>query len=184
VTPQAEILRTILKVMDAERTLDSIEAVACQFLDMYTDDLDDQGQYIPYAIEDAKWFLVMGYELCKYQSPIDHMELTEKEKAVFKETFRNRSPKLASKFVSDCFCVVFQCKGSLGYVRVYCLATDPDCAVAIAANELYVQEIFTEKLLSAVPLKWPPKQGVKHNHEMMVDTLVHGTVGIEFLAKV
>ena len=181
-TPKAETLRTILQLMDAERTLGSMESAALRYVEKYSKDGTPLPEAIQESLVNARRLLAIGTDLSNHPEILDTLEITDQEKAGFKEAFRNR--KVKPKQPDHCYHVLFQLPQNLGFARIYCLAPDPDCAVAIATGELCVREIPTEKLLSAKKIKWPPEPGTQYNHEMLTEVLVSGVVGVEVAEKV
>ena len=91
-SPQAETLRLILQIMDAERTLGSIESVALQYIGQYLKDEKRQLEFLPETIAHVKKLLGLGLEICNDPYALDTLELSEQERAGFKEAFYNRSP--------------------------------------------------------------------------------------------
>ena len=79
--------------MDAERTLGSIESVALQYLEKYSKDDRPQPEVLQGALEHSRRLLAIGTELSDNPEIIDSLEMTDQEKAGFKEAFRNRKAK-------------------------------------------------------------------------------------------
>ena len=92
-TPKAETLRTILQLMDAERTLGSMESAALRYVEKYSKDGTPLPEAIQESLVNARRLLAIGTDLSNHPEILDTLEITDQEKAGFKEAFRNRKAK-------------------------------------------------------------------------------------------
>lgn len=176
-TSQGAILALALKLLDAQRSIKNIEVLAAQFLELRLGDAKN----IPEAIVEVIHYLALGESIMENLDVIESLDLSPQEKAAFKHAFEQRKNWDIPNPENKLFIVVYRCKGGLGFVKVYCIATDHDNATMIAASELKMLEIYTDRLMRVEVIKWPPTDRVKHNYDLMSEVVSNRSVEIEFL---